>query len=151
MRESSLARYSAIPAMSPGSISPNKCESASLVSAGLLATSLLPRSGTVPDGAIAFARPFCAAQAAADGREMRALLARRRIDLGDRDPRAFARKQNGRGAADPGARSGDQRHLTVETRHQPALPRDAVFTYPAALRPAIRPKTAPAMRPVPLA
>jgi hypothetical protein len=52
MHESSLARYSAACAMSPG---PSRCESASRVSAALPATSLLTRSVFVADGAIALA------------------------------------------------------------------------------------------------
>ena len=46
--------------------------------------------------------------------KMRALVAARRIDLGDCDAGALAREQNGRGAPDPGARPGDQRHLAVK-------------------------------------
>jgi hypothetical protein len=49
--------------------------------------------------------------------EMRALLARRRIDLGDRDAGALAGEQDRGGAADPGARAGDQRHLAFEPIH----------------------------------
>jgi hypothetical protein len=41
--------------MSPGSISPSRCESASRVSAALPATGLLTRSVIVADGAIALA------------------------------------------------------------------------------------------------
>src|SRR5438874_844966 len=118
--------------MSSGSISPNKCESASLVSAGLPATSLLTRSVIVAHSGRAAGIVVQDMQPAemiggclngalevvgigdvgrdrdrAVAGEMRALLARRRIDLGDRDPRALAGEQDCRGAADPGARPGD--------------------------------------------
>ena len=49
--------------------------------------------------------------------EMRGLLARGGVDLGDCDLGALAREQDGGGAADPGARAGDEGDLAVQTRH----------------------------------
>jgi hypothetical protein len=49
--------------------------------------------------------------------QMRGFLARSGVDLGDRDLGAFAREQNRGGAADPGARAGDEGDLPVESIH----------------------------------
>ena len=54
--------------------------------------------------------------------EMRGLLARGGIDIGDRDPGAFARKQDRRGAADPGTGASDEGYLACEPRHRFLLP-----------------------------
>ncbi len=54
--------------------------------------------------------------------EMRGLLARREIDLGDCDPGAFAREQDSGGAADPGAGAGDESYLAREPRHECYVP-----------------------------
>src|SRR6202047_843837 len=53
---------------------------------------------------------------------MRCLLARGEVDLGDCDLGALAREQEGGGAADPGAGTGDERYLTCEPPHCGFLP-----------------------------
>jgi hypothetical protein len=54
--------------------------------------------------------------------EMRGFLAGRGIDLGDSHFGAFAREQDGGGAADPGAGAGDEGDLACEPCHRSFLP-----------------------------
>src|SRR5207248_3197528 len=49
--------------------------------------------------------------------EMRTLLARHAVELGDRHPGALAGEQNSGGAPDPGASTGDQHDLAVKPPH----------------------------------